>query len=412
MPEESSRLPQIIAGSDPHTYTVYLVRRGTFKVTFPPPDGESGRTLVSIPLAWLGGVKTWRAYNLPTHLQRLTIINRPADHPYRVPTAPPPPLLTDAELAAGSSTSSSPVPTSDPDEIPLVIPAAARIATRNSHRSPSGAKTRASEHSQPNSKPLDPVADSDVPASHAQSSRDGRAQSPQAAISPLDRNVGPEPQSAPASSSRRRNVEDDRARSASPADSDAEDGSSVGWDGILKGLQAYRDDRERRYAAIIISDILTSWFTFEGRYTLMTRSKKVVVHVNVPASPDDVTVEVNLDLEQLPAGVPYTVTTACISDACDAPTPPPTPSSSTMPLQATSVEYFLPHNLKGDATQLPPFPGHPGVSVSLEKAVQRSYGRRVFGLGPLLARCKAWATRLFLGLNSDASRRSGSTGRD
>ncbi|KAI0055576.1 hypothetical protein BV25DRAFT_1842891 [Artomyces pyxidatus] len=96
MEEEPSRLPQIIAGKDPDSFIIYLVRRGTFKVGLPVGDGENPRVL------------------------RLTIINKAEDHPWRLDTRPLPPLMTDAELAP--SPSSSPVPTSDSGEIPLTMP--------------------------------------------------------------------------------------------------------------------------------------------------------------------------------------------------------------------------------------------------------------------------------------------------
>ncbi|KAI0058301.1 hypothetical protein BV25DRAFT_1841125 [Artomyces pyxidatus] len=99
----------------------------------------------------------------------------------------------------------------------------------------------------------------------------------------------------------------------------------------------------------------------------MSASKKVVVNVTVPASSDDVTVEVNLDLEKLASGVPYTVTTACVSEDCGAPTPLPTPtsSSSTGGARASSVAYYV--GPTAGAGPMGLFSGHPDVVVHAEK---------------------------------------------
>ncbi|KAI0066766.1 hypothetical protein BV25DRAFT_1912794 [Artomyces pyxidatus] len=365
-------MQEVIAGDQPHTYTVYLVRRGVFKVTFPLGEGESRITL------------------------RLNIINRPRDHPRRVPTTPLPPLLTDAELAAGPSPSSSPVPTSDPDEIPLVMPAALRIATRQSHRSPSRTK--------------DGSASRDGPIPRMFSAGEGYGRR----VSKFQGGGGGggKSQRAPMSPARRRASEEAQATASDTGSNGPGSGeSSVDWDGILRGLQAHRDDRTRRYAAILngeegasISPSISPSLYTAGALMGFWSPR----HSRSP-SPGGAhsTVEVNLDLEQLATGIPYTVTTACVSEACDAPTPPPTPSSSTTPSQATSVEYFLAQ--KTHATPLPRFPGHPGVSVRLEKAPRRWYEGRDLGLGVLLARCNARARRMFWRETSNTGKRSGST---
>ncbi|KAI0067757.1 hypothetical protein BV25DRAFT_1834778 [Artomyces pyxidatus] len=93
---------QIIPGSTPNSYFVYLMRPGTFKLSLTSLEGSEGGTV------------------------HLTILNNPAAHPFRLPTSddfsPLETPLPAPERPDTPSPSSSPVPTSEPGEEPLVMP--------------------------------------------------------------------------------------------------------------------------------------------------------------------------------------------------------------------------------------------------------------------------------------------------